>query len=182
MALVHDQRRATERFEMHDVADEDRMIAAIMARDDLGSDRGARAAKHGRATCAQEIRGDVGHRSAGEMGAQPLLVLGQDADAEMPGFDEQRMDARTFCDGDDAQRRLERARHEGVGRHAADLAARLGGDHGDAGGERAHHPAEQHVIDQRGFLVVHRPRLPTLDSKSNRVLQSARGNVYTGRR
>ena len=42
MALVHDQRRATERFEMHDVADEDRMVAAIMTRGDVGSDRGAR--------------------------------------------------------------------------------------------------------------------------------------------
>ena len=50
MALVHNQRRAAERFKMHDASNEDRMIAAIMAGGDIGSDRGARTAEHKRAT------------------------------------------------------------------------------------------------------------------------------------
>ena len=98
----------------------------------------------------------VRREPAGEMIADVLLPLRQDADAEALRADQQSMHVRPLRHRDDAERRLQRARHEGVRRHAADLAAVRGGNHRHAGGETPHGAAEEKRVGLVSRSVVHR--------------------------
>ena len=70
-------------------------------------------------------------------------------------------------EADEQQQRVERERADGVGGHAHRTVGRAGGDHGDAGGEVAHHGAEavgldgvQRVVhlDHQGAATCRAPR------------------------
>ncbi len=73
------------------------------------------------------------------MRADPLLAPGEDAHPEVPRRNQQRVHAGRLPDGDDAQCRIERARHEGAHRHGAHLTVIRSVHHGrhdrDAAGE-----------------------------------------------
>ena len=86
---------------------------------------------------------DAFDRPAGEMTDQGFLPARQNIDAEMAGLQQGSVHARFRGDRDHAQRRIERARHERIGSHAANFAAHLRGDHRNAGDERGHDPAER---------------------------------------
>ena len=76
-----------------------------------------------------------------------LLRVRQDIDREPRGCREVIVHMRALGDADDAERRLERTGQKGVRRHASDLAAGVGENHGDAGGKTAQHLAQQHAVD-----------------------------------
>ena len=52
------------------------------------------------------------------MGGKVGLAGGQDVDGEAPRFAETGVHVSALGDGDHAKRRIERAGHEGIGRHA----------------------------------------------------------------
>jgi hypothetical protein len=98
-------------------------------------------------------------RSAGEMTDQGFLAARENVHAEMAGFHQESMHARFLAteithNGGSSEPDMKRVRG-----HAADLAAHLRGDDGDARGERGHNPAEKILrylaagagLDRRNF-------------------------------
>ena len=150
-----DERRAIVGVQSEDVADEDGVIAAIVADRDPRRDAGARIGEDRHRAEAFELDFERRIWPAGEMLADIELGFGEDAHAEMLRRHDVIVHARAFGDRDDAERRLERARHEGVRGHAAHLIAVADGDHGHAGREASHDAAELAWVDVEFERVVH---------------------------
>jgi hypothetical protein len=85
---------------------------------------------------------------AGEAVGEPGLALAQHADPVVAALVQHPAHLGAPVDGDQHERRLERHRHERVGRHAVHLLALQGRDHRDPGGE---HP-ERLAQRQRGIV------------------------------
>ena len=143
--MEHDRRGAVGAAQCEDVADEQRMVAARMARDHLRGNRRVSIGQQGRVADIFVVHIHALDGAPGKMADQRLLAARENVHAEMPGLEQEGMHARLKADRDHAQRRIERSRHEGVRGHAAHLATQLRRDDGDAGDERGHDMAKQLV-------------------------------------
>ena len=81
------------------------------------------------------------------MGGGVLLAGRQDVHRKAAGIKKMVVHVGALGNRDDAQRRVERARHEGIRGHAAGVAVMFGGDHRDAGGKAPHDPPEMQRVD-----------------------------------
>ena len=125
------------------MADEDGVIAAIVARHGFGERCARRRWQAAAPAAAVELDREPHVRLAGKVLARSHLVIRQDVDAEMRRRVHHFVHVRALGDGDDAKRRLKRPRHEGVRGHASHLAVVLGGDHRHARCKAAHDLAEE---------------------------------------
>jgi hypothetical protein len=119
-----------------DMADKQRMVAAIVARPHFGGDGRDRVHEQWCVAGILVFRIDSFDRPAREMADQGFLPTGENVHAEMSGLQQERVHARCLAHGHDAQWRFERPGHKSIGRQAADFAAHLRGDDRYAGHER----------------------------------------------
>ena len=145
--MQNDRGKPVAVAQREDMADEQRMIAALVPRRHFGGDARDRVREKRRVAGILVFRIDSFDRPAREMADQGFLPTGENVDAEMSGLQQERVHARFLADRHDAQWRLERAGHERIRRHAADFAAHLRGDDRYAGNERGHDAAEDGFRD-----------------------------------
>ena len=126
----------------HDFAEENFVIAAGQHVFDAAVDP-ADGVDENRAAGDSRLRveiGEVARTGTREAGRKIALVGGQDAHREDAARFEIAVGRRVADDGDQNQRRVERQRRDGVGRHAPGFVAGQRADHGDTGGKVSENP------------------------------------------
>ena len=184
---MEDQRRAAEAVEPHHLADEDHVVAAVVAirRAAFESRRATGEQRHVTVAAFDGKAGEAVDAALGELVRDMLLVRRQDMNRKVLGGHKRRSVRRLAVEAPQHHRRIERDRVEAVGRQADVLALHATrGDHRDAGGERAQGLAELLGIDGRsvGHVLLLRRGFGTGASRGGRSVPLPRGaDSRTGR-